>query len=62
MKTYYCRAEIGGDFPDYDFVINAKDEKQAQILAEKEADCYDWSAVRIREVNAEQLLNVMLVN
>jgi hypothetical protein len=62
MKYYYCRVEIGGDYPDYDFVINAENDEQAQVLAEKEADCYDWNEVYIREVNADSLLKVMLIN
>lgn len=36
MKNYFISAEVEEGYPDYDFVVKEKTQKQAEIIAKKE--------------------------
>lgn len=70
MKNYFIRAEIGEEYPDYEFVIKSKTQKQAEKLAQKElttsypdifvgkyADRFSC-----HEITAQELLERMTIN
>jgi len=70
MKHYYIQAEVGEGYPDYDFVIKAKNDTQArkeakkilmqdypEVFTGKYADRFFCD-----EVNGEKLLHIMTIN
>jgi len=70
MKTYYIRAEIGEGYPDYDFVIKAKSQKEAERIAKKilKADYPDIFVGKYadrfscHEITGKQLLEQLTIN
>ncbi len=70
MKHYYIRAEVQEGYPDYDFVIKAKNETTARIHA-RAILTQDYPDVFIgkyaenfscEEVNGRQLLEIMTIS
>lgn len=69
MKNYYIRAEVAEDYPDYDFVIQAKTQKQAESKAKKIL-MQDYPDIFVGkyadrfscyEVSPDQLLNILTI-
>jgi hypothetical protein len=68
MKHYYIHFEVGEGYPDYEFVIKAKDFESAKFLAgvtlsadypEQFKSDNDFYCI---EITAEQLLERLTIN
>lgn len=70
MKHYFIRAEIEESYPDYEFVIKAKTQEEAEKLAQKElTESYPDIFVgkyadrfSCYEITAEELLQRLTIN
>lgn len=70
MKNYYIRAEVCEEYPDYDFVIKAKTQEEAEKIA-KNILIQDYPDIFVGkyadrfscyEITAEELLRNLTIN
>lgn len=68
MNHYYINCELGEGIPDYNFVIQAKDNEEARaeawVIFEKDYPDYSMKQRQIQcaEVTADQLLERLTIN
>lgn len=70
MKNFFVRAEIGEGYPDYEFIVKAKNLSTAKIharliLKQDYPDIFTGKyedRFSCRQVNQKQLLELMTIN